>query len=67
MNLAMDDETREALRVVCARYGVSAAGLVEAFARHLTRAATTDLGGLPQNLVDVIVEARRVDAERKRR
>jgi hypothetical protein len=68
LNVALDEATREHLREFCARYGVSATALVEAFARAAIRDDDGPLlATLPPWLTDIIAEARSVDAERGRR
>jgi hypothetical protein len=69
LNVAMDEDTRESFRDFCVRYGVSATGLLEAFARTAAdqgpQGAT--VADLPGWLVQVVVDARKIDGDRKRR
>lgn len=66
LNVGLDEGTFEAFHAFCVRNGVTAAALVEAFARH---AVTEDLTSpvLLRSLPTLIEEARVIAAERRKR
>jgi len=64
LNVALDQETYEALQDYCDREGVTAAALVEAFARAVT---SLDQRLKPPSLPRLTSDARAIAGERRRR
>jgi hypothetical protein len=69
INVALDEDTRDQLRAFAGMYGVTVAGLIEAFVRCLpiTEPPAQFLLGMPPWVIEVVTTARTVDAERRAR